>query len=134
MAESLDQFVRRRATNRCEYCRLPEAASRLRHVLDHIIARQHRGGTVSEDLALCCGRCNQYKSPNIAGIDPVSKARVPLFDPRTQVWAEHFHYDGALLAGLTPVGRATVEVLALAINLPIRVAARRSLIETGTTF
>ena len=69
MAESLDQNVRRMADNRCEYCRVPEAASRFGHVLDHIIARQHGGKTELANVALCCGRCNQHKGPNLSGID-----------------------------------------------------------------
>ena len=34
-----------------------------------------------------------------------------LFNPREQVWAEHFVFRSALIVGLTPVGRATVYVL-----------------------
>ena len=52
-----------------------------------------------------------------------------LFNPRTDIWREHFRYDGAVLVGLTPVGRTTIQTLS--INLPLRVAARRALMETG---
>ena len=55
-----------------------------------------------------------------------------LFHPRIDAWSEHFRYDGAVLAGLTPIGRATVATLA--INLPLRIAARQALIETGIAF
>jgi len=54
---------------------------------------------------------------------------VPLFNPRTDAWSDHFRFDGPLLTGATPRGRATVNVLS--INLPIRVAARQALIESG---
>jgi 5-methylcytosine-specific restriction endonuclease McrA len=70
MPESLEQQVRRLASDRCEYCRIPETAARLKHVLDHIVARQHGGKTELNNIALCCGRCNQHKGPNLAGIDP----------------------------------------------------------------
>gem|GEM_PF-6814330 len=40
---SLQTQIRRRARYRCEYCQLPQFASRLRHQTDHIIsARANR--------------------------------------------------------------------------------------------
>jgi hypothetical protein len=38
---------------------------------------------------------------------------VPLFNPRTQPWFEHFRWseDGIGIIGQTPIGRATVEAL-----------------------
>lgn len=54
MTDDLERRVRRRARRRCEYCRLLQAASRLRHQIDHVIARQHGGETAYENLALCC--------------------------------------------------------------------------------
>jgi hypothetical protein len=132
MPSLLEQTIRQLASDRCEYCRMPEHGTRLKHVLDHIVARQHGGYTELSNLALCCGRCYQHKGPNLAGIDPESGELVRLFHPRTDTWADHFRYDEAILVGITPLGRATITVLA--INLPIRIAARQALIETGTTF
>jgi len=129
MVHNLDDFIRKLAQGRCEYCRIPESHSRLGHVLDHIIARQHGGLTTTANLALCCGRCNQFKGPNIAGIDPESSQLVRLFNPRLDLWDEHFRFKSAYLVGLTPVGKATIAVLA--INLPIRIASRRSLLDAG---
>ena len=130
MTEALEDSIRTLAGNRCEYCRVPEIG--LRHILDHIIARQHGGRTELENLALCCGRCNQFKGPNIAGIDALTQQIVRLFHPRRERWAEHFRYDGALLVGVTPIGRATIAVLA--INHPLRVSARQALIDAGEWF
>jgi hypothetical protein len=129
MAEKLEQSIRRIALDRCEYCLMPEAASGLKHVLDHIRARQHDGKTEFENLALCCGRCNAFKGPNSAGIDPRSQQVTPLFHPRQNTWSEHFRYDGAVLIGLTATGRATIAVLS--INLPIRIASRHALMAAG---
>ena len=81
MEKELEREVRRRALERCEYCLMPEAASSLKHVVDHVIAKQHGGQTVTANLALCCGRCNLYKGRNIAGIDPVTKQMVRLLIP-----------------------------------------------------
>jgi hypothetical protein len=129
MDKSLDQEIRRLAGNRCEYCRLPDGYSKLRHVLDHVIAKQHGGMTRLDNLAFCCGRCNQFKGPNVAGVDPQTQAVTPLFHPRHDRWSEHFRWDGAIILGTTPAGRTTVVVLSM--NAPLRVAARRALFDEG---
>ncbi len=67
MDETLYREVRRRAQERCEYCQMSEEAYRPRFQIDHIIAQQHGGPTISENLALACVRCNLHKGPNIAG-------------------------------------------------------------------
>jgi hypothetical protein len=53
----------------------------------------------------------------------------PLFNPRENDWNEHFEWDGPRLRGKTPIGRATIDVLA--INANDRVAFRRELIQEG---
>ncbi len=50
---------------------------------------------------------------------------VALFNPREQVWVEHFAFRGARIMGLTPVGRATVQVLDM--NARERVKIREDL-------
>lgn len=50
--------------------------------VDHIVARQHGGPTVLENLALACLHCNRHKGPNIAGTDPSTGEIVRLFHPR----------------------------------------------------
>src|SRR5437870_3375634 len=129
MNKGLVEAVRRRAGDRCEYCRMPGAASRLKHVADHIIARQHHGPTTLDNLALCCARCNEFKGPNLAGIDPATTQLTRLYHPRRDRWAEHFRWENAILVGVTDVGRTTVDVLA--INDTLRVAAREILLEDG---
>jgi hypothetical protein len=52
-----------------------------------------------------------------------------LFNPRHDSWSAHFTWRSAALVGLTPIGRATVAVLA--INTPRRVAARAALFAEG---
>ncbi len=41
MDKRLEQEVRQRVEGLCEYCKFPEALSELRHVVDHVVARQH---------------------------------------------------------------------------------------------
>jgi hypothetical protein len=66
-------------------------------------------------FVLACPLCNRYKSDKTTAIDPKTHQTVPLFNPRTQAWAEHFCWsvDGLRIIGLTPVGRATVTALHL---------------------
>lgn len=129
MDKALEQEVRARANDRCEYCRAPQFASKLTFPIDHIIARQHGGTTVTENLAVCCGRCNRHKGPNLAGIDPVSGRLTRLFHPRLDQWDDHLRYDGPVIVGLTDVGRTTVAVLSM--NRPSQVAIRQALINLG---
>lgn len=131
MDELLRDLVQQRALGLCEYCHFPSEwdAAAFAFQIDHIIAQKHGGRTVAENLALACYHCNNYKGPNIAGIDPLTEQMVRLFHPRQDRWADHFQWDGPILLGLTPVGRATIEVLA--INQPSYVVVRESLIEQG---
>jgi hypothetical protein len=129
MDDALAKWVRERAKHRCEYCQLPQSCSSIRFQLDHIIAEQHGGLTVAANLALACLADNNHKGPNLAGVDPRTGKRVWLFHPRRQKWSRHFRWKGPLLIGRTPVGRATVVVLAM--NLPHRVAQRAALIAEG---
>jgi hypothetical protein len=117
--------VARRARHRCEYCHAPESFFPHRLSLDHIIPEAFGGPTSLANLALCCYGCQQQKLAFHVGVDPITRAPVPLFDPRRQRWSRHFRWseDGLHLEGLTRVGRATVERLAM--NHWRQVEARR---------
>jgi hypothetical protein len=125
----LREEVRQRAGGRCEYCLFPEPFAELRFQVDHIIPQQHGGPTSLENLAFSCFRCNKCKGPNLSGIDPDTGQIIGLFNPRAHQWSEHFRWEGARLAGLTAVGRATVNVLQF--NRPDAVLVRETLLEEG---
>ena len=129
MNEFLQQLVRRRARHCCEYCQLPERFSSTPFQFDHIIAEQHGGRTIPGNLALACFADNHHKGPNLAGIDPKTGKRVWLYNPRRHTWHRHFRWNGPILEGRTPIGRATIVVLG--INSPHRVAQRAALIAEG---
>ena len=114
--------MRERAGERCEYCLLAESEAFFPHEPDHLIALKHGGETVSANLALACFDCNRFKGSNIASLDAATGELVPLFNPRTQRWSEHFKLNAGRIVPLTPVGRATEEILRL--NLPDRLEAR----------
>lgn len=104
--------VQGRAQRRCEYCRLPEEADFASFEIDHVIASQHGGATELGNLAYACLDCNKRKGPNIASVDPDTREATLLYNPRTQVWEEHFqlHTDGKIV-GVTREGRATARLL-----------------------
>jgi len=79
MDAALEADVKERAQGVCEYCRLPEACQRVPFQIDHIIAEQHEGATVFENLANACLRCNKRKGPNVAGVNSNTGEIVRLF-------------------------------------------------------
>ena len=129
MDRSLIDPIWQRANNIYEYCRVAQPFDLLRFQIDHIIARKHHGTDAPDNLALACFACNNHKGPNIASIDRDSGELVRLFDPRRDKWTEHFRWEGAVLVGMTPTGRVTVDVLA--INLHHRIQLREALIPEG---
>jgi 5-methylcytosine-specific restriction endonuclease McrA len=129
MTKRLRAQVRRRARGRCEYCQTPFRYDVIPAEIDHVIAEQHGGRTVLDNLAAACAHCNSHKGPNAAGVDPSSKRIVRLFNPRVDRWADHFRWVEAVLTGIPPQGRTTIRVLA--INDPAKTAARAALMEEG---
>ena len=129
MDADLVNQVRQRAGQRCEYCRMPQAGHQLTFQVDHIIARQHRGATTPDNLALSFVRCNSHKGPNIASHDPETGVLTRLFHPRNDRWQDHFLVSGPYLLGRTEIGRTTIELLTM--NDADYVVLRESLIEEG---
>ena len=91
--------------------------------VEHIVSRQHGGSDDLAGLALSCDRCNAYKGPNLTSIDPDTRTVVALFNPRADLWSDHFAIRDWQIVGLTPGGRATVRLLNR--NAPRRVELRR---------
>jgi 5-methylcytosine-specific restriction endonuclease McrA len=120
-------LVAQRASHRCEYCRLPEQFVPVAFHVEHIIPKQHGGSDDPDNLCYSCNRCNWDKGPNLTGI--VGRQIVPPFDPRRQSWDDHFAWQGALIAGLTPTGQATAQVLQM--NAPRRLRLRIRLFARG---
>jgi hypothetical protein len=132
MDQRTREVVRRRAGQRCEYCHFPESAlPYLVFHVDHIIAKQHVD-EVSHDLdslAWACSECNYHKGPNLVSIDPESKQQANLFNPRRDVWNDHFTIVHGRIVGLTPTGKATARLLNM--NAPRIVRLRGELIDQG---
>lgn len=97
----------------------------------HIEHIDPNGGDHNENLCLACPSCNLSKATAITAVDPQTDHTVPLFNPHTQKWAEHFEWNEVYshIQGLTAVGRATI--LRLKINRPRMVLTRQRWVQAG---
>ncbi len=111
--DALRQRVAEASRFRCGYCLTSQLIVGPLLEIDHIIP-EARGGTSAEDnLFLACPMCNSHKADRHEAIDPETGVTVLLFNPRTELWDEHFEWieEGAVIRGKTPKGRATVALL-----------------------
>jgi hypothetical protein len=111
------------------YCGFPEIFADTPFQLDHVIAEKHGGQTEVANLAYACFYCNNFKGPNVAGVDPESGEIIRLFNPRTDDWKYHFKWNGPVLIGLTAIARGTIATLR--INHEDAVLSRAALIDEG---
>lgn len=120
--------VHERAANRCEYCQTAQLAIGQAMHVEHI---EPGGGDNLENLCLSCPSCNLSKATATSAPDPETGKIVALYNPRSQVWSQHFEWQqhGQIVYGLTPTGRATVARLRM--NLPRIVEARSVWVRAG---
>lgn len=118
-----------RARACCEYCLIHQDDAATTHQVDHVMAVKHGGQTINENLALACQLCNRYKGSDLTTLDRESGEIVSLFNPRRHVWNEHFSLSNARIVGLTPTGRATIELLQM--NAEARLLDRQELVGIG---
>lgn len=119
-------LVRERANLACEYCLIHEDDVLLPHEPDHIIAIKHRGETSESNMAWTCFTCNRAKASDLASIDIETNRLVRLFNPRSDIWQEHFRIErNGLIIPLTDVGRVTEFLLKL--NRPEHLEIRKTL-------
>jgi 5-methylcytosine-specific restriction endonuclease McrA len=110
---ALKQLVFDRARGICEYCRSQAKFAIDPLVIDHIQPVSRGGKTLSENLALTCQTCNNYKYTKTEAPDPITNQTVSLFHPRQMIWHEHFTWneDVTQMIGITSIGRATIALL-----------------------
>jgi hypothetical protein len=108
--------VRQRAKGLCEYCLSPESFSSSTFEVEHIFPISLGGKTILKNLALSCPTCNRHKLHRISISDPETQEKVQFYNPRKDVWNEHFAWneDFSKIIHLTPKGKVTI--LALKLN------------------
>lgn len=127
--EKLRKEIAKRANYRCEYCKIPQLPIQLKHEPDHILPRKHGGENTLENLAFACFYCNRHKGTDISGFDDLTENLTAFFNPRTQIWTEHFQILNAEIIPLTPEARVTVKILQL--NVAEKIEQRQALVELG---
>jgi hypothetical protein len=130
-AQTLRQRIAEQARYRCGYCLTQEVVSGIPLTLEHIIPKAKGGQDTEENLWLSCRLCNEAKGVLTEALDPETETIVSLFNPRMQIWAEHFAWnkDRTSIIGQTPTGRATA--IALSLNSEFRIRARAIWVEAG---
>jgi hypothetical protein len=82
--------------------------------VEHVVPQSAGGAATLDNLVLACPSCNLAKSDRVSARDSATNLDAPLFNPRTDRWADHFTWDESWrIVGLTPTGRATVVALDL---------------------
>ena len=115
MPHELYPQVTIRARHRCEYCQAPEELHSTEFEVEHIHPQSLGGSDSPDNLALACRSCNMRKLQAIKAIDPLTGTMVPLFNPRINLWLDHFSFVAVTheIVGITEIGRATVQRLGL---------------------
>lgn len=111
--EKIKEKVRLRSKGYCEYCYASMSFSPTNFDIDHIYPVSLGGKSILLNLAVACGECNGHKYIKTQHIDPVTLLKSRIFHPRKDYWLDHFQWNGdeTLIVGLTPVGRATIDLL-----------------------
>mgnify|MGYP000448051499 CR=1 FL=1 len=123
------RLVYERANGCCEYCQTCEHNTGQSMHIEHI---DPNGGDDLSNLCLSCSNCNYSKSDFTSALDPETNTQQALFNPRMQLWDDHFLWvDGGLrIQGKTDVGRATI--VRLKMNQSRVVRARNNWIIAGS--
>jgi HNH endonuclease len=129
ISATLRQLVSQRAAGACEYCRIHQIFSIYSHEIDHVIALKHGGESTDDNLVLACLPCNRHKGSDLTSLDPLTGVITPLFNPRTQIWLEHFQLEGGSIMGITETGRTTIFLLQM--NETSRLQLRQALAVQG---
>lgn len=108
----LRRFVVTRAKRLCEYCLIHEADTWLGCQVDHVISEKHGGQTSADNLAYACVYCNRRKGTDLGSITKGGNF-VRFFNPRIDLWRDHFWISGARIEALTDIGEVTVRILDL---------------------
>ena len=113
ISKALRDNICQQAENRCGYCLSPQDLIPYKLEIEHILPKGLGGETLEENLWLACRECNAHKAKRVKAVDNLSGKIANLFNPRLQIWWEHFEFspDSTEIIGKTPCGRASVSCL-----------------------
>lgn len=125
----LRRSVRERADCLCEYCLILEIDRSSGCQVDHIISVKHGGATIADNLAFACVFCNLQKGTDLGSLVWRTGELVRFFNPRRELWAEHFRLDEARIEPLTDIGEVTARIFGF--NSEERILERQMFMEAG---
>ena len=131
LPDELKNKIRRAAQNRCAYCLTPQEIVSMPLEIEHLQPTAEGGTDEEENLWLACRNCNGFKHAKTLAVDPQTNVETAIFNPRKQIWNEHFEFseDETEIVGKTVCGRATV--IALRLNFEQAVSARKIWVSVG---
>jgi hypothetical protein len=129
--QKLRQRVVDRADGLCEYCLIREDDTFFGCEIDHIISEKHGGATSEENLAYASLFCNRLKGSDTSSLLPGTNQLIRFFNPRTDLWSEHFAFDPDSLhiVTRTSIGEATARIFGF--NQMDRLTERHALAVLG---
>ncbi len=114
MSQSVSDKIRKevaaRAGYRCEYCLLSEAVAFYVFHVDHIKSIKHGGSNIPENLAYSCPDCNNFKGTDVGTFQEDDENLIRFFNPRKDIWEEHFKIQVGEIVPLTEIGKATEQI------------------------
>jgi hypothetical protein len=113
--DSVYEVVAADAGHCCGYFQAPQSVLPYRLEIEHLLPSSLGGADGRDNLWLSCHKCNKLRSNHLEALDPITEARVAIFNPRQHNWVDHFAWDrgGLQIVGRTALGRATVALLSL---------------------
>jgi len=124
------EIVAQRAEFRCEYCLMPEKFSLFSFHIDHIRSIKHGGSSSLQNLAYSCGFCNGNKGTDLGTfLDDDDDPLVRFFNPRKDIWNEHFEIIEGAIHERSLIGKATIKIFRF--NDVERVLERKLLLSGG---
>ncbi len=128
ISPDLRQTIADRASLLCEYCLIAEADTFYGCEVDHIISLKHGGSSEPDNLAYACALCNRAKGSDVGSVSATGEF-TRFFNPRTDLWAEHFRLDQSAIRPLTTIGEVTARILGF--NDSARLHEREEMIRFG---
>jgi HNH endonuclease len=110
ISKFLKEKVAKRARFQCEYCLISEEVSFYIFHIEHIKSVKHGGLSILQNLAYCCPDCNYFKGTDLGTFDAGDTYLVRFFNPRLDVWQEHFDFQNGGIYGKTEIGIATERI------------------------
>ena len=131
ISREIKDKVRFDAKNRCGYCLTPQEILSMTLEIEHLHPVAVGGTDDEENLWLACRNCNGFKHAKTRAVDPQTNIETVIFNPRNQIWSEHFEFsaDKTEIVGKTACGRATV--IALRLNYETAITARKIWVKAG---